>query len=68
MPKNNGTNPFTEIDEPPMIDIKYACGIVARFVNPNQRKWDLRGFEFDIDHWQPSTAKEYTIIFPQEQS
>ena len=37
--RNPGRNPFEGNDSPPLVDIRYRNGLVARAVNPNQRRW-----------------------------
>lgn len=39
MPKNTGRNPFANRKDPPMIDIRYRNGWVARNIDPNKRRW-----------------------------
>lgn len=67
MPTNPGRNPFEGNDSPPLVDIRYRNGLIARAVNPNQRRWKRwpKGDDsFDIMSWKLAEGKDYEIVFP----
>lgn len=66
--RNPGRNPFEGNDSPPLVDIKYRCGLIARAVNPSQRRWKqwpTGPDSFDIVSWQLSTGKDYELVWPE---
>lgn len=67
MPPNPGRNPFAGNDSPPLIDIRYRNGIVARAVDPSKRRWKAwpDGANcWDVVSWQPATGKDYELVWP----
>ena len=67
MPTNPGRNPFEGNDSPPLVDIRYRNGVVARAVDPGKRRWKpwpggiVCGW--DIASWQIATGKDYELVF-----
>lgn len=55
--KNPGFNPFADKDNPPMIDIKFRNGEVARGVDPSKFRWApwKPGYQ---GHWDISDYQE----------
>lgn len=69
MPKNEGRNPFEGNDSPPLVDIRYANGIIARAVEPHKRRWKQwpeGPHAFDIVSWQLSTGNDYELVFQDD--
>lgn len=66
MAKNIGVNPYDGDPEAPLIDLKYNNGITIRGIEPHKRDWRLFGGDWQIAHYQPSTAKGYEIAWPVE--
>lgn len=67
MPANPGRNPFDGNDSPPLVDIRYRCGLVARAVDPNKRRWVRwpgRDDSMDIVSWQTAEGKDYELVWP----
>ncbi|GLV28180.1 hypothetical protein TomTYG75_07040 [Sphingobium sp. TomTYG75] len=64
---NKGRNPYEGNDSPPLIDVKYRSGVIARCVRPDQRRWKpwpTGPDAWDIISFQLSTGKDYELIFP----
>lgn len=69
MPTNPGRNPFEGNDSPPLVDVKYRCGVIARCVRPDQRRWKqwpTGPHAFDIVSFQLSTGKDYELVFQDD--
>lgn len=67
MPANPGRKPFAGNDSPPLVDIRYRNGIVARAVDPGKRRWvSWPGIccDWDIVSWQLATGKDYEVVWP----
>lgn len=68
MPSNPGRNPFAGNENPPLVDVRYRCGVVARCVRPDQRRWKPWPggvvCSWDILSWQLSTGKDYELVWP----
>lgn len=67
MPANPGRNPFAGEENPPLVDVRYRCGVVARCVRPDQRRWKRwpdGDSAFDILSWQLATGKDYELVWP----
>ena len=67
MPINEGRNPFARDPSPPLIDIRYRNGIVARAVDPSKRRWKPwpdGASCWDIASWQPATGKDFELVWP----
>lgn len=58
MAANPGRNPFAGNDSPPLVDIRYRNGIIARAVDPNKRRWV---------RWQLSETKDYELVWPVDE-
>ena len=66
MPTNPGRNPFEGNDSPPLVDVKYRCGVIARCVEPHKRRWKQwpeGPHSWDIVSYQLSTGKDYEMVF-----
>jgi len=70
MAANPGRNPFEGADEQPLVDLRYRCGVVARCVRPDQRRWKPWPggvvCAWDILSWQPAVGKEYELVWPRQ--
>lgn len=67
--RNPGRNPFEGNDSPPLVDVKYRCGVIARCVRPDQRRWKqwpTGPHGWDIVSYQLSTGKDYELVFQDE--
>ena len=67
--RNPGRNPFEGNDNPPLVDVKYRCGVVARCVEPHKRRWKqwpTGPHGWDIVSWRLSTGKDYELVFQDE--
>jgi len=62
---NHGYTPRAEL-----VTIKYRCGVVARCVRPDQRRWKPWPggvvCAWDILSWQPAVGKEYELVWPRQ--
>lgn len=66
MPRNTGVNPFAGDPNPPLIDIRYRNGIVARAVDPSKRRWKPwpdGAHDFDIASWQIAEGKDFMLVW-----
>ena len=67
--RNPGRNPFEGNDSPPLVDVKYRCGVIARCVEPHKRRWKQwpeGPHGWDIVSYQLSTGKDYELVFQDE--
>ena len=68
MQTNPGRNPFAGNENPPLVDVRYRCGVVARCVRPDQRRWKPWPggvvCAWDIVSLRPATGKDYELVWP----
>lgn len=66
--RNPGRNPFEGNDSPPLVDIVFRNGVIARSVEPHKRRWKPwpdGPSAWDIVRYQPATGKDYEVVFDE---